>query len=327
MNNDEIQPKRIRPLDPQLVNRIAAGEIIQRPFNALKELIENCLDAGSSSINIQIKDGGLKLIQINDNGCGIAKEDLKLVCERFTTSKLQEFEDLNSINTFGFRGEALASISHVARLTIVSRTAANPCAFKATYIDGQIGKEGIQPCAMSSRGTQIIVEDLFYNCPLRRNALKSNSEEFTKIYEVVSRYAMHNYNVCFYLKRVNENSIDLKTNGCVNVGTPALVASRPPARSAENERFLFDTIANIYGNLLKNQVEKLAIEFDEKYKFEVNAYMATAKYFMFILFINERLVDCQPLKKVQRSDTFNNSDKEDRLRRRHLTFKLVTFID
>jgi DNA mismatch repair protein MLH1 len=98
-------PSRIKPLDPQLVNRIAAGEIIQRPFNALKELIENCLDAGSSSINIQLKEGGLKLIQITDNGCGIDKDDLKIVCERFTTSKLKEFEDLRSICTFGFRGE------------------------------------------------------------------------------------------------------------------------------------------------------------------------------------------------------------------------------
>ena len=105
-------PSRIKPLDPQLVNRIAAGEIIQRPFNALKELIENCLDAGSSSINIQLKEGGLKLIQITDNGCGIDKDDLKIVCERFTTSKLKEFEDLRSICTFGFRGEGKKFNNH-----------------------------------------------------------------------------------------------------------------------------------------------------------------------------------------------------------------------
>lgn len=127
-------PKRIRALDEQLVNRIAAGEIIQRPFNALKELIENSLDAGATSINIQIKEGGLKLMHITDNGCGIAREDMALVCERFTTSKLEKFEDLSSINTFGFRGEALASISHVARLTIMTRTVDSPCGFKVGLI-------------------------------------------------------------------------------------------------------------------------------------------------------------------------------------------------
>lgn len=192
-------PKRIKALDPQLVNRIAAGEIIQRPFNALKELIENCLDAGSTNISMQIKEGGLKLIQIQDNGCGIDKEDLKIVCERFTTSKLKEFDDLKTINTFGFRGEALASISHVSRLTIVSRTAKSPCAYKAQYADGKL-VGSIKPCASAYIGTQIVVEDLFYNSSIRRNALRNSSEEFAKINETVSRYALHNYHVAFFFK-------------------------------------------------------------------------------------------------------------------------------
>jgi DNA mismatch repair protein MLH1 len=227
-------PRKIKPLDPQLVNRIAAGEIIQRPFNALKELIENSLDAGSTLINIQIKEGGLKLIHITDNGCGIDKDDLAIVCERFTTSKLKEFDDLKSINTFGFRGEALASISHVSRLSIVTKTAKAPCAYKAAYSDGKLVGDGIKPTAAASRGTQIIVEDLFYNSSIRRNAMRSGAEEFAKIYEVVSRYAIHNYHAGFFLKRSGESSSDLKTTGCF--------APTGKARCVENESYLLDNI-------------------------------------------------------------------------------------
>lgn len=293
-SNKELNlPKRIKPLDPQLVNRIAAGEIIQRPFNALKELIENCLDAGSTNINIQIKDGGLKLIQIQDNGCGIDKDDLKIVCERFTTSKLKEFEDLRAIETFGFRGEALASISHVSRLTIVSRTQKSACAYKAQYADGKlIGT--IKPCASAFTGTQITVEDLFYNTSIRRNALRNSSEEFAKINETVSRYAIHNYHVAFYLKRIGDNSVDLKTPGCLqkNIKT----------RCEENESVLLDDIASVYGTNCRKELHRVSLEYDESFKFEMNGYASNSKYtqlrqMVFILFINERLVDCQPIKK------------------------------
>jgi DNA mismatch repair protein MLH1 len=254
-------PKRIKPLDPQLVNRIAAGEIIQRPFNALKELIENCLDAGSTSVNIQLKDGGLKSIQIQDNGCGIDKDDLKIVCERFTTSKLKEFEDLKSINTFGFRGEALASISHISRLTITSRTANSQCAFRATYSEGKL-VDSIKPCASASKGTVILVEDLFYNSSIRRNALRNGSEEFSKIFDVVSRYAIHNYHVSFFLKRIGESSMDLKTNGCQ--------AAANKERCEENETVLLENIGIVYGNELKKELERIVIEFDELLKFEMS---------------------------------------------------------
>lgn len=140
-----------------MVNKIAAGEIIVAPVHALKELIENAVDAGSTSLEILAKDGGLKLLQITDNGHGInvsqkpwhaavrsrplttdQRDDMPILCERFTTSKLKTFEDLTTIGTYGFRGEALASISHIAHLTITTKTADSSCAWRAHYADGRL---------------------------------------------------------------------------------------------------------------------------------------------------------------------------------------------
>ncbi|ELK33342.1 DNA mismatch repair protein Mlh1 [Myotis davidii] len=191
----------IRRLDETVVNRIAAGEVIQRPANAIKEMIENCLDAKCTSIQVVVKEGGLKLIQIQDNGTGIRKEDLDIVCERFTTSKLQSFEDLANISTYGFRGEALASISHVAHVTITTKTADGKCAYRASYSDGKL-KAPPKPCA-GNQGTQITVEDLFYNISTRRKALKNPSEEYGKILEVVGRYSIHNSGISFSVKKVS----------------------------------------------------------------------------------------------------------------------------
>ena len=180
-------PATIRKLDEVVVNRIAAGEVIQRPANAIKEMLENSIDAGSKSITVTVRGGGLKMLQIQDNGTGIRKEDMNIVAERFTTSKLREFSDLTNIATYGFRGEALASISHVAHLTILTKTRDSPCGYKCGYRDS-VMETGPSPVA-ANQGTTITVEDLFYNIPNRRAALRSPTEEHNKIADVVTKYA------------------------------------------------------------------------------------------------------------------------------------------
>jgi len=180
-------------------------------------------------------------------------------------------------------------------LTITSKTVSNPCAFKASYAEGKLIPESLKPCASANKGTQILVEDLFYNSSIRRNALRNSTEEFYKIHEVVSRYAIHNYHVSFFLKRLGETSTDLKTAGCLQLSNKE--------RCEQNENVLIDDIALVYGNELKKELERISLDYDENYKFKMNGYMSNSKYtqlrqMVFILFINERLVDCQPIKKA-----------------------------
>ncbi|XP_025923732.1 DNA mismatch repair protein Mlh1 isoform X3 [Apteryx rowi] len=268
----------IRRLDEAVVNRIAAGEVIQRPANAIKEMVENCLDAKSTSIQVIVKEGGLKLIQVQDNGCGIRKEDLDIVCERFTTSKLQKFEDLASISTYGFRGEALASISHVAHVTVTTKTADAKCAYRATYSDGKI-KAPPKPCA-GNQGTQIMVEDLFYNVNTRRKALKNPSEEYAKILEVVSRYAIHNSGISFSVKKQGDTMSDVRTLS--NAST-------------------VDNIRSIFGNAVSRELIEVGCE-DASLAFKMKGYITNANYSVkkciFLLFINHRLVESTALRKA-----------------------------
>lgn len=268
----------IRRLDETVVNRIAAGEVIQRPANAIKEMIENCLDAKSTNIQVIVKEGGLKLIQIQDNGTGIRKEDLDIVCERFTTSKLQTFEDLARISTYGFRGEALASISHVAHVTITTKTADGKCAYRASYSDGKL-QAPPKPCA-GNQGTQITVEDLFYNIMTRRKALKNPSEEYGKILEVVGRYSIHNSGISFSVKKQGETVADIRT--------------LPNATTVDN-------IRSIFGSAVSRELIEVGCE-DKTLAFKMNGYISNANYSVkkciFLLFINHRLVESAALRKA-----------------------------
>ncbi|KAK9095901.1 hypothetical protein Sjap_021398 [Stephania japonica] len=194
-----MDPPKIHRLEDSVINRIAAGEVIQRPVSAVKELIENSIDAASSSINVVVKDGGLKLIQVSDDGHGIRYEDLPILCERHTTSKLSVFEDLQTIKSMGFRGEALASMAYVAHVTVTTITKGQLHGYRVSYRDGVMVHEP-KPCA-AVKGTQIMVENLFYNMMARKKTLQNSSDDYTKIVDVISRFAVHHINISFSCKK------------------------------------------------------------------------------------------------------------------------------
>ncbi|BDA41574.1 DNA mismatch repair protein Mlh1 [Coccomyxa sp. Obi] len=202
--------RRIVSLDPEVVQQIAAGEVIQRPVNAVKELLDNALDAGSTQITIAVKEGGKKLLTVQDNGHGIERDDLPLLCKRHATSKLRSFEDLNSISTLGFRGEALASISTVAHLTVITKSAAAVAGLKTRYRNTVLEPPGPLPCA-AQNGTTFIVDDLFYNNEQRRKALGSGAEEYARILDLVGRYAISRPDVGFSCKKQGERRPELHT--------------------------------------------------------------------------------------------------------------------
>lgn len=188
----------IKILPPQLANQIAAGEVVERPASVIKELVENSLDAGATKVDIEIDKGGSKLIKIQDNGSGIPKEQLNLALSRHATSKLATLDDLDAILSFGFRGEALASISSVSRLTLTSRTADQAEAWQA-YAEGSDMAVKVIPAAHPV-GSTVEAVDLFFNTPARRRFLKSDKTEFTHIDEWLKRIALVRRDIHFTLK-------------------------------------------------------------------------------------------------------------------------------
>jgi DNA mismatch repair protein MutL len=177
----------IRPLPDQLINQIAAGEVVERPAAALKELLENSLDAGATQIDIDLSGGGVKLIRVADDGLGIDREDLLFAVARHATSKISSASDLEAIGTLGFRGEALASIAAVSRLALTSRSRAKPHAWRIEVDGGEVGVP--QPAALAS-GTTVTVQELYFNTPARRKFLRTDATEFGHCEEAFRRIAL-----------------------------------------------------------------------------------------------------------------------------------------
>ncbi|MCM2330032.1 MAG: DNA mismatch repair endonuclease MutL [Pseudomonas sagittaria] len=200
-------PARIQLLTPRLANQIAAGEVVERPASVAKELLENSLDAGAARIDVEVEQGGIKLLRVRDDGAGIEADDLPLALARHATSKIRELEDLERVLSLGFRGEALASISSVARLTLTSRRRGTPQAWQVEA-EGRDMQPRVQPAAHPD-GTTVEVRDLFFNTPARRKFLRAEKTEFDHLQEVIKRLALTHFEVGFHLRHNGKSVLSL----------------------------------------------------------------------------------------------------------------------
>lgn len=198
---------RIELLSPRLANQIAAGEVVERPASVIKELLENSLDSGARRIDVEVEQGGVKLLKVRDDGSGIASDDLPLALARHATSKIRDLEDLERVMSLGFRGEALASISSVARLVLTSRTVDANQAWQVET-EGRDMAPRVQPAAHPV-GTSVEVRDLFFNTPARRKFLKSEKTEFDHLQEVIRRLALARFDVAFHLRHNGKSVLSL----------------------------------------------------------------------------------------------------------------------
>lgn len=204
----------IRILDEFIADKIAAGEVIERPLSIVKELIENSIDAGSSQIVIEIKNGGKSYIRVTDNGSGIVSDEIELAFERHATGKISKLSDLDHINTLGFRGEALASITAISRLTVYSKTADSELGTKLKMQGGTT--VSIEKTGMNT-GTTMVVEDVFYNTPARRKFMKSDAAEATVIIDMIQKIAIYYSHIAFRL--INNKQTVIATPGTGDILT------------------------------------------------------------------------------------------------------------
>lgn len=208
----------IKLLSPRLANQIAAGEVVERPASVIKELLENSLDAGANQLDVEVEAGGVKLMRVRDNGGGIPRDDLTLALARHATSKIATLDDLEAVATLGFRGEALASISSVARLSLTSNDGSSGSGWRARA-EGRDMQAELEP-APHPQGTTVEVRDLFFNTPARRKFLRTEKTEYTRLEDVLRRLALSRFDVGF----------SLKNNGRV------IHSWRPASTQAESER-------------------------------------------------------------------------------------------
>ena len=229
----------IHVLDETTINKIAAGEVVERPASVIKELIENSIDASSTNIEIEIGDGGVTYMRITDNGIGMTEEDARLAILRHATSKIQQVEDLFDIASLGFRGEALASIASVSHFSLTTRKADSDLGTRIT-VDGGTFTDCIPYGA--APGTTIEIRDLFYNTPARRKFLKSERTEASKIQDIVGKLALSNPHISF--KLIVDDRVAIITPGNGNIG---------------------DTVAALYGYKTKDDIFTVAYESDSIY--------------------------------------------------------------
>lgn len=204
------EQRHIRILDPRLANQIAAGEVVERPASVVKELVENAIDAGSSRIDVELEAGGTRLIRVRDDGSGIGEDDLPLALSRHATSKIVSLEELEGVASLGFRGEALASISSVSRLELVSNPDDDPTAGWRVVAEGRNMEPRVSP-APHPRGTSVTVRDLFFNTPARRKFLRTEKTEFGHVEEAFRRQALSRYDIGWTLRHNHKTVHQLRS--------------------------------------------------------------------------------------------------------------------
>ena len=201
---------KIIQLDPHVANLIAAGEVVERPASVVKELLENSIDAGASTVTVEIQNGGMTLLRVRDDGCGMAEEDAKLAFLRHATSKLRRKEDLEAIGTLGFRGEALAATAAVSRIDLLTRT---PDSDTGTRLHLEAGKLLECEPAGCPIGTNIVVRDLFYNTPARMKFMKRDSVEASAVAAAVQKQALAHPEISFRLIKDGESELQTPGDG------------------------------------------------------------------------------------------------------------------